>query len=393
MNIPICCITYNRINSLRRLLQSLEVADYSESVTLIISIDKSDSDEIERFADSYQWSHGPKRVIKHETNLGLRRHILSCGDLLNEYDALVVLEDDITVAQSFYHYVQQCVEKYKDCMDCAGISLYNFPLNYQNTLPFTPVHSDSDVYMMNCAQSWGQVWMRKQWLEFKDWYNKHKEEFGYLPHLPKAICSWPKSSWLKYHTRYCIENGKFFIYPYVSMSTNNGDAGTHVSTGSSLFQSQMLYGQKCDFKLTPTILYDGFFEPMFLADKLGLKDEELCVDYYGEKDKSLYKKFLLTTKKLNYKIVEKYGLNYKPWELNILLDNSGDCVFLYDTTVWEKNNNHLFGLCVYKYLYGSALDKVCDYVGVLPVCVHLIRRVLSKVKQGIKKVLRREHES
>jgi hypothetical protein len=337
MNIPICCVAYNRVNSLRRLLCSLKAADFDEPVTLIISIDKSDSTEVEEFADSYQWIHGEKRVIKHSENIGLRRHVLSCGDLLNEYDALVVLEDDITVAQSFYTYVKQCVEKYKDCMDCAGISLYNFPLSYHNCLPFIPVHSDSDVYMMNCAQSWGQVWMKKQWFEFRKWYATHNEEFGYLPHLPKSICSWPKSSWLKYHTRYCIEENKYFIYPYISLSTNNGDSGTHNKTSSSLFQVPLLEGAKSVFKLTPSVRYDGFFENMNLADYIGVNPDELCVDLYAEKGNREKKRFWLTSSHERYKIINSYALELKPWDVNVKNNIEGGQLFLYDTNYACKN--------------------------------------------------------
>ena len=117
-------------------------------------------------------------------------------------------------------------------------------MNYQNQKPFYPLQTDSDVYLMQCAQSWGQVWMKKQWFEFKEWYIVHNEEFHELPHLPNAICNWPKSSWLKYHTRYCIEKNKYFVYPYVSLSTNNADIGTHYNQKTTLFQSLLLFGQK-----------------------------------------------------------------------------------------------------------------------------------------------------
>ena len=130
MRIGICCITYNRLTSLTRLLKSLEDADYDENVELIISIDKSDSTDIEDFANMYQWKYGQKHIIAHNSNLGLRKHILSCGLLLKKYDALVVLEDDIVVSPNYYRYVVQCIEKYHDDDRIAGISLYNFPVNY-----------------------------------------------------------------------------------------------------------------------------------------------------------------------------------------------------------------------------------------------------------------------
>ena len=51
--IGICIIAYNRIDSLKRVLLSLEQAYYNEEVPLIISIDKSNSDAVEQFANIF----------------------------------------------------------------------------------------------------------------------------------------------------------------------------------------------------------------------------------------------------------------------------------------------------------------------------------------------------
>ena len=109
MKIAIIAVAYNRSDSLGRLLKSLERATYPESATLIISIDKSKTDAVEKMADGYHWPYGELRVVKHEKNLGLRAHMLSLGNYFQEYDALIVLEDDVTVATSFYYYAKACI--------------------------------------------------------------------------------------------------------------------------------------------------------------------------------------------------------------------------------------------------------------------------------------------
>lgn len=355
-NIAICVIAYNRIDSLKRVLQSLEQAYYDDKVTLFISIDKSQTNSVEIFAEQYSWKFGIKKVITHSSNLGLRKHVLKCGDLLENYDALIVLEDDISVVPSFYYYAKQCVVKFANNDDIAGISLYNFPINYINKLPFYPLQSDSDVYLMKCAQSWGQVWMKKQWKDFITWYKVNSEEFMELPHLPKNICKWPKSSWLKYHTKYCIENNKYFVYPYISLSTNNSDTGTHVGKSSTLFQSYMLWGEKKIFKLTPSVRYDGFFENENIIGFLNLKESELCVDFYGDKKNGQGRKFLLSREKLNFHIITSYALTYRPYELNVLCNNYGHDVFLYDTTKPcrnEANKNSKIDYYYYIYKFAS----------------------------------------
>lgn len=352
--IAIVVVAYNRVTTLSRLLKSLESAVYDESVTLIISIDKSETDKVESYADSYCWRHGDKVVAKHEKNMGLRAHMLSLDKYFEEFDALIILEDDITVVPSFYYYSKACVRKFFDDTNIAGISLYSFSINYLNAQPFMPLQSDSDVYLMQCAQSWGQIWMRKQWFEFKTWYEKNSEDFLVLPHLPLTICSWPKSSWLKYHTRYVIENDKYFVYPYISYSTNNGDAGTHVSVAESKYQANLLYGLKNTFNLNPTIVYDGFFENV----NLPLPVDDVCVDFYGQKENRMKNRYWLSSDVLDYEIINSYALEMRPYEWNIINNREGKDLFLYDTKLIKKNKLSKSYVRKYYYLYRIGFDNL-----------------------------------
>lgn len=342
MNIAIVAVAYNRVDSLTRLLNSLDKAYYNDSSpTLIISVDKSKTDVVERYADDYQWHYGKKIVDKHEQNLGLRAHMMSLGKWFENYDAIVVLEDDIVVSPNFYSYACQAVEKYYSCSKIAGISLYSFSINYQTGAPFVPIKDEHDAYFMNCAMSWGEVWMRDSWVRFYDWYLKH-QDFPVLKHLPRSICSWNQKSWLKYHTRYCIEENKYFVHPYTSLTTNYSDAGEHSDGGNTVYQVEMQAGNKKDFYLpdfdSNAVCYDGFFENSVLYKLLSLSQEELCLDLQGEWYNRLNRRYWLTTRVANYKIVKSFGLNYRPIETNVMNNTPGRQIFLYDTTVAVKNS-------------------------------------------------------
>lgn len=375
MNIAIVCIAYNRTDSLKRLLASLEQAYYAMPATLIISIDKSNTDVVEQFADGYHWPHGEKRVAKHEQNMGLRAHMLSLGSYFEEFDVLIVLEDDITVASSYYSYAQQCAEKYYGHSNIAGISLYSFSVNYQNHLPFTPAKSEYDVYLMNCAMSWGEVWMKPQWKAFIQWYEKHNEDF-HLPHLPACLNQWPKSSWLKYHTRYCIEENKYFVYPYFSLSTNNADPGVNFSHVDTLFQSNMLVSLQKHFNIPAAedlaIRYDGFFQSKYLGTYVGIAEEELCVDLFSDKPACLHKHFLLTDRVLPYKVVRSFALQLRPIELNVILQREGKELWLYDTTQPATPPQAPDRYLAYAYFYQKGFYKARTMIG--------LRRSLSLIK-------------
>ncbi|MEJ7683902.1 MAG: hypothetical protein WKG06_39795 [Segetibacter sp.] len=108
MKPAIVIVTYNRPASLQRLLSFLSKAVFDCSdVNLVISIDyhsSSKHDEVVKIANDFDWKYGFKKIIEHKSNLGLRAHVLSCGDLSEEYDAVIVLEDDIVVSPFFYKY-------------------------------------------------------------------------------------------------------------------------------------------------------------------------------------------------------------------------------------------------------------------------------------------------
>lgn len=356
-NIAIVTVAYNRSDSLARLLNSLERAYYGqESPTLIISIDKSNTDVVERFADEYSWPHGEKMVRKHEQNLGLRNHMLSLGEWFDKYDALVILEDDIVVSPSFYIYTRQCVNKYSSDANIAGISLYGFEVNYQTQLPFEAFNDGQDVYFMNCAMSWGEVWMKESWRKFYSWYQEHTE-FTPSNAIPDRIMEWRPSSWLKYHTRYCIENNLYFVHPYISLTTNYADAGTHNSNATSIsMQTNLLRGIKKQFNLPDfnerAVLYDGFFENMKLYERLRLSPDDCCLDLNGSRGNRQKKKYWLTTKEANFKIVKSYGLHYRPMEVNVLEDIEGNEIFLYDTL----NQIHKAGVSSRGILYLFHID-------------------------------------
>lgn len=380
-SIAIVSVAYNRSESLRRQLQSLDTAIYRQPATLIISIDKSDTEEVQHCAEDFLWRHGEKRVITHEQNLGLRAHMLSLGSYLKEFDAIIVLEDDVTVAPSFMDYAVACIDKYHDDERIAGISLYSYKISHKTHHTFEAAKSMYDVYFMNVAMSWGQVWMRHQWQDFHKWYEQNNEEF-HLPHMPENVNNWSAHSWLKYHIRYCIEQEKYFVYPYFSMSTNHADAGIHMGEQANLYQTSMQPFPQTDFRLPALdecpVRYDGFMEPRYLAPYIGVDESLLCVDLLADKPRVLWKRYLLTTKILPYRVLRSYGLRLSPIEANVVLNTAGTDIFLYDTTQSESNPYHRDPYKIYCHLYHKGFYDAIFIIGPARICSLVWDLVLYK---------------
>lgn len=342
----IIVIGYNRVDSIKRLLENLSCAEYyRDQVMLIISIDYSRDNSVEEFCNTFQWPYGEKKIIAYQKNLGLKSHILKCGDYLElfDLDAVAVFEDDVLPAPSFYNFMRQTVEYYSTDEKIAGISLYSHKWNVNVDRPFIPMDDGHDVYYFKFAQSWGQIWMRNQWRAFKEWYQKNIGlDFSGLS-VPEFVKKWPASSWLKYHIAYCVLEGKYFVYPYLSKTTCFSEVGVHAKTQSNLYQVPLDMSTNKKYSLCKqedAVIYDCHFNinNTFLAKELSVLSKELQVDFYGSKEKSEMK-YLITSKTLPFKIISSYGLLMRPIELNIIYHILGSDIFLYDTSVDAKQTN------------------------------------------------------
>lgn len=331
LNIPIVIAAYNRKEPLKRLLFSLNNAIYPPNVKLIISIDGGVSkSEIVDIANRFEWKHGEKQVINSEQNMGLRKHILKCGQLAKLYDGIVLLEDDLYVSPYFYTYVLQAQEVYGNVRDVTGVALYSHHYNETACLPFKPLDDGYDVFFMQVACSWGQSWLKHQWEPFEDWYNRNINiELSGDAGVPPDVRLWPKTSWKKYYLKYMIENNKYFVYPRISLATNFADPGVN-HTGSKIFQVPLLYGEK-EYRLPEfsksVSKYDAYCEiaPASLAGLLKeFSDCDFEVDLYGMKNKKeIASDYVVTTQALT-ECIKSFGRNLKPHELNVSEDISGD---------------------------------------------------------------------
>lgn len=335
---------YNRVDSLKRLLSSLNNAFYEENVDLIISIDNSGIEEVFEYANKFEWKFGKKNVILAKERMGLKNHILKCGNYINKFkfDAIILLEDDLYVSPGFFNYSKQAIEFYKNDENIAGISLYQHLWNINADRPFQPILSSYDVFFMQYAQSWGQIWTSKQWNSFYRWYKNEEYKSLDCDFVPENILNWPESSWLKYHIQYCISQNKFFVYPYCALSSNFADAGTHYSDRTNKMQIPLLVDSFKKYNFIrfdkSEVIYDAYFENIKLSEKLGLKNDDIVIDLYGMRKKHK-KKYLLTMKNENYKIIKKYGLQMRPHEMNIIFNIEGDNIKLYDTTEFDENSS------------------------------------------------------
>ena len=363
MKYGIIAVGYNRVNEMRRLLNSVLSADIGDiKADLIISLDYSDKQsELAKLAEGLTWKYGIVTVRKYSERQGLRKHILQCGDLTSQYDAVVVLEDDLVVSKGFMQYVDATVKQYNHEDKVAGISLYTHRTNPGNGRFFEAQFCGYDVFLMQYAQSWGQCWTREMWKGFREWYNTQSGELIPDDNFPDYIVNWNKESWLKYYMKYTVETGKYHIYPYHSLTTNCSAVGVHNDSDSSAFQVPLQYGVVDEYRLPPidcAVKYDVFFEREFPDSYFPSQFGKVVLDLYGLRKRFDDADTLISTNLLPYKVIKRIGLNYRPIEQNIINGDEGEGIFFYDLKVKGKRPKGYSILALAKYEFKAQSGKM-----------------------------------
>lgn len=318
---------YNRAQSLARLLGSIDRADYPPNVTLFISLEGEASEDVKRVASGFSSQQLRIEIIRRSERLGLRKHVLACGDLALEFGAVIVLEDDLLVDRYFYHYAIAALRHYTTVPSVAGVALYSPEHNDYAGLPFRPMGNGYSTYPIQVPCSWGQCWTASQWRQFRSWYvtansGTVRDTVG----LPSDVKNWPESSWKKYFAAYLVQTNRYFIYPYQTYTTNCADpGGTHVISGSDVYQvnfaSQTRQLPKFFFCSIahPDVAYDAFMEPNgeIIYRQLELSSSEVEIDTLGIKPIALLnKKLFALTCRPAPNFICQYPKSYRPIEHN-----------------------------------------------------------------------------
>lgn len=352
MEIAVVVVGYNRPHEMKRLLFSLCRAKYHQPCDLIISLDfgKIQKDLIE-IGENIEWENGKKEIRAFKTNQGLRNHILQCGDYTEKYDAVIVLEDDLVVAENFFQYVIEAVEFYENDTNIAGISLYTHRTNPGNGRPFEAQFGGYDAFFMQYAQSWGQCWTRRMWNCFRNWYNS-QSSIANDGLIPDYIVGWDDRSWLKYYIRYTVEKGLYYVYPYFSLTTNGSACGEHNTEVTTAYQVPLSCGNITDYRFPreeQAVKYDAYFERIFDKELVDIYHEKVCIDFYGLRRTFGDAKILISIQRLDFLVKDKLKLSYRPHELNAILGEEGNDIYVYDLRVKTANKEKKNSLAIVKY--------------------------------------------
>jgi len=178
-------------------------------------------------------------IIERKKNLGLAKSVISgVSEILNYYDKVIVVEDDVITVPSFLTFMNNSLEYYQPDNKIFSVSGYRYPIKIPGTY-------NKDVFISKRSSSWGWATWKDRWekvdWEIKDYKNFTKDKdvqsifnkggddlTGMLVSQIKGkIDSWA-IRWAYAH----FKNDAYCLFPVKALCKNIGtdSSGTHSAT-------------------------------------------------------------------------------------------------------------------------------------------------------------------
>lgn len=178
-------------------------------------------------------------IIEAEKNKGLANSIISgVTELINKYNRVIVLEDDLVTSKYFLTYMNKALDFYENDNLIWSISGYNLPIEIPNNY-------ENDVYLAYRGCSWGWATWKDRWdtvdwkvddyKKFKHNYSKRKKFNRGGPDMAQMLDAQMEGKCDSWAIRWCYEQSKqnkYTIYPVKSLVLNQGLDGTGTHSGN-----------------------------------------------------------------------------------------------------------------------------------------------------------------
>lgn len=289
VNPALVVFAFNRPDHLRRTLESLEKAEGVSDLDLHIFIDgPRDASDVQKVLNVREIASNANfgkslTITAKETNSGLANSVIEgVSFILEKYQSVIVLEDDLLVNKLFLKYMREALTKYVEVDDVLSVSGYNYPLRYRE--------SDPDYYLSHRSSSWGwgtwkDSWSLVDWScgSFKNLKNDRRQIHAFnqggddLFELLDMQMSGKIDSWSIRFDYAHFEQKSYCLHPKYSFVENIGFDGTGTHPASKkLFKPARSISDISDYLPIPSNLkysevmqrrFDAYFRPKFLGGR------------------------------------------------------------------------------------------------------------------------------
>lgn len=273
MDIGVAVFAYNRSRHLKKVLDGLK---QNKGVSKLYIF----QDGLKCGEHRSEWEKTKQVILETDwcevvytqsaNNKGLANSVVDgISAVLEEKDAVVVLEDDCIPHPLFLSYVTKGLEKYREDQRVFAINGYAWNLKVDE--------NGTDAYFAGRFGSWG-------WATWKDRWELYERDYKILARIRKdpqkqhRLDTWAQDaisslignvygtcdSWAVFWGLKCIELGKFCLTPYRSLIENIGFDGSGVHCGNAAITTDIRdWTDMGDIILPETVAPPGNCETAF----------------------------------------------------------------------------------------------------------------------------------
>lgn len=245
---PIVIFVYNRPAVLAETLNALKTNKGIENHKIIFFCDgpkegitEKELDKVQKvrlLAKEVSWSKETIINISNK-NIGLADSIVNgITSVLEEYETVIVLEDDIKTSPWFLKYMSDALQIYRNEEKVISISGYNYPIEDKN--------NTEETFFIRGADCWGWATWRRGWKLYEGNGQKlldqlianneirnfdFNDSYSYSKMLQKTILvnhSWAVKWYASAYLKNCLT-----LYPKYSLVDNIGIEGTNSNIKNS----------------------------------------------------------------------------------------------------------------------------------------------------------------
>lgn len=160
LNCPVCLFTYNRLQETRQTVEALLVNFLAKETELFIFSDgpknELNKSKVVLLREYLKTITGFKSVeiIESSENKGLANSIIyGVSHILEKYEKVIVLEDDLITTPNFLNFMNDGLDFYEQDKKIQSISAYSLSLKDKT----------QDVYFQTRPGSWGWATWKNRW--------------------------------------------------------------------------------------------------------------------------------------------------------------------------------------------------------------------------------------